>query len=238
MPRKKIVAVIQSNYIPWKAYFDQINMADIFVFYDDVQYTKRDWRNRNRVKTPGGVKWLTIPCGQNTGRLICNVSIEGSYWQKKHWKTICHSYTKSKYFRFYEAFFEELYLGRQWQNLSELNQTFIRRICREILGINTEFRDSRDFSLSPHLKKEDRWIELLRMMGATDFILGPSGRAYLNKDREMKLKKEDGINVIWMDYSGYPEYTQLFPPFDHHVSIIDLIFNEGKGATQFMKSFR
>ncbi len=233
----KTIALIQSNYIPWKGYFDQINMAVIFVFYDDVQYTTRDWRNRNKVKTKAGVKWLTIPCGKDLNRLICDVSIESSYWQRKHWATLCQSYSKSRYFRIYKEFFEELYLGREWKNLSELNQTFIKRISTELLGTATEFMDSRKFSLSPEMKKEDRWIELLRLLGGTDFIVGPSARGYLDLEKQQKVK-ENGINLIWMNYSGYPEYKQLFPPFIHHVSVLDLLFNVGPDAPYFIWGWR
>ena len=232
----KTVSCIQSSYIPWKGYFDQINMADVFVFYDDVRYTKEDWRNRNKIKTRWGLQWLTVPCGKDQNRLICDVRIESSHWQRKHWATICHAYSKSRFFNMYKEFFEELYLDNQWQWLSELNQTFIKRISQEILGIDTEFRDSREFSLDSNKIKEDRWIELLILIGTSDFVIGPSAGSYLDEGKQRKVSGH-GINLIWMGYSGYPEYAQLFPPFEHHVSIIDLIFNEGPNARAFMESF-
>jgi hypothetical protein len=148
------VAMIQSSYIPWKGYFDQINMADIFVFYDDVQYTKEDWRTRNRIKTSQGLQWLTIPCGENLKRLICDVRMESVHWQRKHWKSIHQNYRKAQYFDVYAGYFEPLYLEREWIYLSDLNQTFTKMIAREILGIDTVFRDSREFGLSPGKKRE------------------------------------------------------------------------------------
>lgn len=227
----KKVAILQSNYIPWKGYFDIINMVDEFVFYDDVQYTKNDWRNRNKIKTPHGTKWLTIPCGKNEKRLICDVILRDKRWQEKHWNIIKQSYDKSKYWKQYNSFFEPFYLEKKWVNLSELNRFLIIEISRKILGIDTVFRDSRDYNL--RLSKGNRVLELLKKMKADYYLSGPAAKAYL---REEKFKVLN-IKLEWMDYSDYPEYNQLFPPFEHKVSILDLIFNEGPNSTKFMKSF-
>jgi hypothetical protein len=229
---KLTVATIQSSYIPWKGYFDQINMADIFVFYDDVQYTKQDWRTRNRIKTAQGLQWLTVPCGEDLSRLICDVRIESTHWQRKHWKSISQNYRKARYFERYRDLFESFYLEREWGGLSELNQACTKMIAEEILGMSTEFRDSREFELSSTLKKEDRLLELLRKLGADRLVIGPSARAYLEG-----LSDGGGLEIVYMDYSGYPEYRQLYPPFEHQVSIIDLIMNEGPDAPRYMLSF-
>jgi hypothetical protein len=230
------VAMIQSSYIPWKGYFDQINMADIFVFYDDVQYTKEDWRTRNRIKTSQGLQWLTIPCGENLKRLICDVRMESVHWQRKHWKSIHQNYRKAQYFDVYAGYFEPLYLEREWIYLSDLNQTFTKMIAREILGIDTVFRDSREFGLSPGKKREDRWLELMQKLGAERLLAGPKARTYLDEPAKRKVRAQ-GVEMVWMDYSGYPEYRQLYPPFEHHVSIVDLIMNEGPNAADHMLSF-
>ena len=142
----KRVAILQSNYIPWKGYFDLINMVDEFVFYDDVQYTTRDWRNRNIIKTFHGLKWLTIPCGASRKRLICDVRIIDRLWQNKHWHSIVLSYKKSIYFNKYSDFFEDFYLNNIWSNLSELNHYLIKTISNNILNIKTKFIDSRQFN--------------------------------------------------------------------------------------------
>jgi len=228
---KLTVATIQSSYIPWKGYFDQINMADIFVFYDDVQYTKQDWRTRNRIKTAQGLQWLTVPCGEDLSRLICDVRIESTHWQRKHWKSISQNYRKARYFDKYRNFFEPLYLEREWSSLSELNQTFTKMIATEILGMKTEFRDSREFELPSAGTKEGRLLELLRKLGADRLVIGPSARAYLES-----MSDDGGLEIVYMDYSGYPEYRQLYPPFEHQVSIIDLIMNEGPDAPKYMLS--
>jgi len=228
---EKIVGMTQSNYLPWKGYFDYINSVDEFYFYDDVQYTKQDWRNRNLIKTPKGVEWLTVPVGSNRNRLICEVEIKEHSWQKSHWGRIVQYYRTAPYFKMYKEFFEEFYRGREWTNLSEMNQTMIKRISREILGIETKFGDSRPFNLQG--KKEQRYIPLLKEVGCTTFLSGPSAKNYLKEETMAK----EGIHLEWMDYEGYPEYNQLYPPFNHRVSILDLIFNEGPNMKEYMLSF-
>ena len=226
---KNKVAILQSNYIPWKGYFDTIRSVDLFIFHDDLQYTKGDWRNRNKIKTPNGIKWLTIPCGTNEKRLICEVEITDHSWQKQHWNLIQMSYKKSEYFSVYKSFFEDIFLGENWKNLSDFNQTIIKKISKEILNIDTEFDDSRRYELKE--KKGDRVIELLKKANAEYYLSGPAAKDYINE----KVFKENNISLEWMDYSNYPEYTQLYPPFEHFVSIIDLIFNEGPNTLNFMK---
>ena len=225
------VAVIQSNYIPWKGYFDIINAVDLFIFYDDVQYTHRNWRNRNLIKTPAGLQWLSIPCGTNTKRCIYEVTISNGPWQKKHWHAIELNYSRARYFKEYRPFFENIYLKNTWQNLSEFNQYLIKKISKEILNIDTVFKDSKDFR--PVGKKEARILDLLKKCKATEYICGPLAKNYINEENFQSA----GIKLEWMDYNGYPQYNQLFPPFSHNVSIIDLIFNEGPHATAYMKSF-
>lgn len=228
----KKVAVIQSNYIPWKGYFDIIHHVDQFIFYDDVQYTKNDWRNRNRIKTALGIRWLTIPVGSPEQRLICEVELNDNHWPRKHWATIQQSCSKAPYFRQYRDFFERVYTQTKWTNLSELNQFLIKTISSEFLGIKTEFRDSREFCLTR--KKGDRLLDLLQQTAATLYVSGPSARDYLDEQRFT----EAGIELVYKDYSGYPEYPQLFPPFEHQVSILDVLFNCGPEAPYYIWGWR
>ena len=229
---KKRVAILQSNYIPWKGYFDLINMVDLFVFHDDLQYTKGDWRNRNLIKTPKGVQWLTIPCGTNEHRLICEVGLTDHAWQAKHWALIKANYERAEHFKQYRPFFEEIYLGAKWRNLSDMNQAVVMGISRELLGIKTEFEDSRKYSLAQ--RKAERVKEILLKCGADEYLSGPAAKDYLAEE----FLADEGIRLEWMDYQGYPEYPQLYPPFTHQVSIIDLVFNTGEQAVNFMKSFK
>jgi hypothetical protein len=231
-PGHRTVAVLQSNYIPWKGYFDIVHDVDLFIFYDDVQYTKNDWRNRNRVKTANGTEWLTIPTGDNSKRLICEVDITAAHWQTKHWKTIQQCYGRCPHFARYAPFFEELYLGCRWTSLSALNQHVIQLISREFLGITTEFKDSREFASDG--RKLDRLLDLVTRTGAHRYISGPAARDYIDPS----LFAAKGIELVWKDYSGYPEAPQRFPPFRHDVSIVDLLFNVGPNAPWYIWGWR
>lgn len=225
----KSVAILQSNYLPWKGYFDLIRQVDLFVFYDDRQYTKNDWRNRNRIKTAGGLRWLTVPCGGSESRLICEVELGDPVWQRKHWRTLVHEYGRAPCFERYRSFFEHVYLERTWATLSELNHFLIRHLATEFLGLDTAFDDSRNHPLVGD--KGDRVLELLRHVGATRYLSGPAARAYL----EPGAFAAAGIELCWMDYSGYPEYPQFHPPFVHEVSIVDLLFHQGPDAARFLQ---
>jgi hypothetical protein len=225
----KKVAVLQSNYIPWKGYFDIINSVDLFIFYDDVQFKKNDWRNRNKIKTQGGLKWITIPCGHQNFKLIYEVDFVNSDWQIKHWNLIKAHYSKAPYFNHYKKFFENIYLNQNWKNLSKLNQYLIKTISLEFLNIKTQFDDSRNYNIQG--KGEDRLINLLKKANTTKYISGPSAKAYISNDRFLS----EGIHLEWMNYNNYPQYSQLYPPFEHAVSIIDLLFNTGPNAKNFFK---
>jgi len=228
----KTVAVIQSNYIPWKGYFDIIHDADLLIFYDDLQYTKNDWRNRNKVKTPQGLLWLTIPVGTSKDRLICEVTLNDPKWQSKHWQTIQQNYVKAPYYARYRPFFEEVYLGRRWSNLSELNQFLIKAISQDLLSMHTQFCDSREYAAEG--KKLDRLINLLSQAGADSYVSGPAAKGYIQESRF----QEAGIELAWKSYAGYPEYQQFSPPFEHGVTILDLLFHTGPDAPWYIWGWR
>ncbi len=228
----KRVAVLQSNYIPWKGYFDIIHDVDLFIFYDDLQFTKNDWRNRNRIKAATGTEWITIPVGQDTNRLICEVQLKDNAWQAKHWRTLQQVYGRCPFFGLYRSYFEDVYLGRIWTNLSELNQSLIRHISCEFLGLKTMFADSRSWALRG--QKLDRLLDLLVQSGATSYLSGPAAKDYIEVERFERV----GITLGWKSYTGYPEYSQRFPPFEHGVSILDLLFNTGPEAAQHIWGWR
>lgn len=227
----KKIAVTQSNYIPWKGYFDMINKVDVFVIYDDVQYTKREWRNRNRIITKDGLLWLTIPVQVKNrfGQLINETMVSDEKWKIKHWKTIKANYSKAKWFDRYAPIFEDLFKSRLSNNLSEINKIFLSAVC-DIMGIETKFLDSSELNLIGD--KTERLVNVCIMLDADVYLSGPAARSYLD---ETKFE-EHNIKVEWMYYDNYPEYTQLFPPFEHSVSIVDLIFNEGPDAWEYMKT--
>jgi hypothetical protein len=226
----KCVAILQSSYIPWKGYFDLIHDADELVFHDDVQYTV-DWRNRNRIKTPHGVQWLTIPVGTSPRRRICDVELPANGWARNHWRRIEASYARAPHFAMYRRSLEDMYLRMAFDRLADLNQLLIRTIARW-LGITTTFRDSREFPL--RAKKQDRVLEILHHTGADAYVSGPAARAYLEPLRFAAA----GIALRWKDYGGYPEYPQLHPPFVHEVSVLDLLFHTGKEAPSYIWGWR
>jgi len=218
------VAILQSNYLPWKGYFDIIHDVDLFVFYDCVQFTPRDWRTRNRIKTASGAQWITVPVGADRNRLIHDVAIPSADWQSKHWQTLRQNYGKCPHFERYRSWLEHVYLGTTWTSLSELNQSTIQHIASEILGISTSFIDSRQYEAEG--QKLDRLLDLVRKTAATSYLSGPAAKDYIVPERFADL----GVELRWKDYAGYPEYPQRFPPFEHGVSILDLLFNTGLDA--------
>jgi hypothetical protein len=228
----KKVAVLQSNYFPWKGYFDIIHDVDVFIFHDDLQFTKNDWRNRNRIKTPNGTRWLTIPVGPRDEQLICEVQLPDRDWQKDHWNIIDRCYRKAPFFKQYQSFLEEVFLGKKWNSLSELNQYLIRSISKEFLSIKTEFQDSREYCVEG--RKTDRLLSLLRKVGANIYLSGPAGRDYIDEKRF----EEARIKLFYKNYDGYPEYPQFYPPFAAGVSIIDLLFHVGPDAPYYIWGWR
>jgi WbqC-like protein len=224
----KKVAIVQSNYIPWKGYFDLIAAVDEFILYDDAQFTKNDWRNRNRIKTPKGLEWLSIPVGQDIRRRIRDVELPERRWQERHWKTLEVNYRRAAHFAEIAALLEPLYLERSHLRLSALNREFIEAICR-YLRIPTRISNSWDYELIEG--KTDRLVALVAQAGAGEYVSGPSAKSYLDE----RVFAERGIGLTWFDYAGYPAYPQLWGEFSHEVTILDLLFNCGRDASRYMR---
>ncbi len=228
-----ILAIDQPNYIPWKGYFDLIHDVDLFIFYNDVQYTSRDWRNRNIIITPNGTQWLTVPVGQKTHRLICDVKMEDDSWQKVHYETIKYAYSKSPYFKKYKDFLEECYLGKKWEYLYELDQYLTVEISRRYLGISTKFADSRDYET--HGVKHERLLSLIEAVGDVSiYESGPAAKDYIVSEDYMR----HDITLRWKNYDNYPQYPQNGKEFVHAVSILDLLFNVGPDAPYYIWGWR
>jgi hypothetical protein len=220
-------AIIQSNYLPWKGYFDIIHDVDVFVFLEDVQYTRRDWRNRNQVKTPGGVKWISVPVLGGINQRIYDVKIDYSQdWREKHKQTIHHSYASAPYYNTYKSEIFDIY-SKKFETLSELNIFSIQRISK-ILGIETKFLNSKEMRTDG--TKDDKLLSVCQIIGADSYLTGPSAKNYIKNDKFLKAK----IELNFKDYSGYPEYSQLWGTFDHGVSVIDLIFNCGERSSYYI----
>ena len=229
-PRHRI-AIIQSSYIPWKGYFDIIRAVDRFVLLDDAQMTKRDWRNRNLIKTDRGLRWLTVPV-ETKGRFhqsIDETRIAGP-WADRHWASLQHAYGKAPYFAVLGPRIRTLYEAADKESmLSRINHALTRGIC-DMLGIMTPLEFSRAFM--PQGTKTDRLLSICIATGATDYLSGPSAQAYLDVEQFAAA----GIAVQWADYRGYPPYPQLHSAFEHGVTILDLLFNTGPDAPKYMKA--
>ncbi len=229
----KTIAILQSNYIPWKGYFDLIHSVDEFVLYDDVQYTKRDWRNRNKIKGPNGTLWLTIPV-KVKGRYLQTIretEIDGVAWARSHWQSIQQFYGKAPYFTDYEEVLSDLFLSDLPNDLSTVNRIFLEALCRA-MNISTPISSSITYDLEGK-KPTEKLILICKGAGATTYVSGPAAKAYLDEEAFAR----EGISVKWFSYEGYPEYPQPYPPFRHDVSLIDLLLNTGSQARNYMLSF-
>ena len=229
----KKVAILQSNYIPWKGYFDLIAAVDEFILYDDMQYTRRDWRNRNKIKTPEGFAWLTVPVkvkGKYT-QLIRETEIDGSAWAEKHWRSLAHHYQRATCFEEIAAWLKPLYLETCHTHLSTLNRALIEQVCA-YLGIRTVISNSWEYQLADG--KTRRLVDLCLQAGAAEYLSGPAAKGYL----EEGVFAEAGVRMTWFDYEGYPEYPQLWGDFTHYVSIVDLLFNCGRDSGAKMRYVR
>ena len=221
------VGIIQSNFLPWRGYFDFIREVDLFILHDDLQYTKGDWRNRNRIKTPRGTEWITVPVHyQHTNQLIEQTEIDYSTpWAVRILNRIRESYKTAKNFEPYFSELSEL-LVKPAASISELNWRLILWVCGH-LKIKTPITFSREYH--PQGTKTERLLGILRKVGATSYLSGPAAQVYLKPS----MLEEAGIQLGYKVYE-YPEYDQLFPPFDSNVSVLDLLFMHGPDAVRYL----
>lgn len=227
----RIIAISQSNYIPWKGYFDFIKSVDTFVFLDDVQYTRGDWRNRNIVKSAHGPLWLSIPVKSRgrSGQRIADTIVQSASWAKQHSRTIEHVYKQSKHFDQFWDWLKSLYeRAAEFERLKAINRLFLFEILK-VLEIRTEIRDSSELELDEG--KTARLVSMCLQLNATKYVSAPNTKSYL----DTSLFQKAGIQVRFFAYPEYPEYEQLFPPFEHKVSIIDTILNCGYSTVGMLK---
>ncbi len=224
--------ILQPSYIPWRGYFDQIDRADVFVFYDDVKYDKNGWRNRNRIKAPQGSRWITIPVltgGLETNQTPINeICIDWSQdWNRVHWNTLTTYYARAPFFDRFSPLLQPFY-EQQTALLADFVIALTIALAREI-GFDTQFlRSSQIEGISGH--KTERLIQILTRLGASEYVSGPSARDYLEEDRFAQA----GIDLSYMEYK-YPEYEQLYPPYDPQVSILDLMFMTGPETLRYIR---
>jgi len=222
------VGIIQSNFLPWRGYFDFIRESDLFIIHDDLQYTKGDWRNRNKIKTSRGVEWITVPVRyHHTRQLIEETSVDySSPWAQKMLNRIREAYGRAPYF---ELYFSELHdlLMKPAASISDLNLRLIKWVCCH-LEIDTPIKMSHEYH--PQGAKTERLIGILQQVQATTYLSGPAAQTYLIP----QLFEQAGIRLKYKQYN-YPEYEQLYPPFEAAVSVIDLLFMKGKEAISYME---
>ena len=227
----KRLAIVQSSYVPWKGYFDLIRACDEFILLDDVQFTRRDWRSRNRIKTKDGIAWLTVPV-QSKGRYLQRIDeivVADPQWGVRHWETIRASYGRTPFFAEYAPRFEPIFREPPSERLSAINHALIAALC-SALGIGTPITWSTDYETRDG--RNQRLIDLCVQAGATEYLSGPNAAGYLDRQAFAAA----GVAVRFADYTGYPEYPQPHPPFEHAVSALDLLFCTGPRALDYMKA--
>ncbi len=218
MASKKI-AISQSNYLPWRGYFDLIDSVDAFLLYDIVQFTKNDWRNRNKILTPFGVKWLTIPVGQKIDRRICDVDLPDTDWREKHIEKLYESYKNAPNFQLVMSQLEPVIGDISIKKLSDLNRRLIEKIC-QLLRIETVISEVNDRFLE-YTCPSRRLVEICKSEGAREYCTGPNGLNYLNLD----IFAQEGITVTVFEYQKYTTYKQLWADsFEEGLSVADYLF--------------
>ncbi|MDR0813162.1 MAG: WbqC family protein [Oscillospiraceae bacterium] len=231
---KKTLGIIQPFYIPWKGYFDIIHDSDEFVLYNDVRYVEHSWLNRNQIKTPSGAHWLTIPVKTKGlyDQHIDQAELVSSAWAKKHFQTIRQFYSKAPFWKHYESWLADLYARAENESLiAKVNELFIREISVE-LGITTKIVLSDEYNL--HDGKTGKLIEFCEQSGSSRYISGPAAKDYITPESFA----EAGVELIWKDYSGYPEYSQQHGEFIHGVSVLDLLLSVGTEAPYYIWGWR
>lgn len=224
-----IVCITQPTYLPWLGFFDKLVHSDIVIFYDNAQFVKRGktFHNRNKIRTPNGWMWLTIPVIAPLGIKIKDVRINNTLnWREKHWKSIVHSYKKAKFFDQYEYIFEEIY-SKDWEYLCDFNLSIIRKIIK-ILGIRIDVMLASELG-ETNLSATDELLWYCKKVSATTYLSGAFGKNYLELD---KFANEN-IKVGFQDYK-HPEYKQLYKQFEPFMSVIDLIFNHGPNSLSIL----
>lgn len=221
------VVVLQPTYLPWMGYLGMVDLADIFVFYDDVQFSVQSWQQRNKIKTAQGWIWLTVPVVRQFGSTINDTRINNiTNWNKKHWESIKQSYSKAPFFEKYALIFQGVY-ENEWEYLADLNISLIKKTA-EILGLETKFMVSSE--LKSEGVKTERLMNILNKIGATEYISGPGARDYIEVDKF----KENSVKLYWYEYQ-HPVYPQIRGEFIPYLSVIDLLFNTGDEALRYIR---
>ena len=217
----KTVVILQPGYLPWLGFYEQMVRSDAFVYFDDAQYSKESWRNRNRIKTPQGAQWLTVPVLLK-GRgfpPIREVEIDNTQsWKRSHLGSIVQNYRKAPHFQWAYDALEEVY-ANLWERLIDLDVALVDT-TRQLLGLDRTVVFSSQLGVEG--EGTERLVGISRAVGADQFYEGAVGEGYV----DMKAFDAAGIRVEFQRYD-HPVYPQLHGAFLSHLSIIDLLFNCG-----------
>ncbi|KAF1079807.1 MAG: hypothetical protein GQF41_3924 [Candidatus Rifleibacterium amylolyticum] len=225
-----MIGILQPGYLPWLGFFEQINRSDAFVLYDDVQYDKHSWRNRNRIKGSNGIQWLTVPVHVKFEEhpAISDVRIDNSTnWKRKHLAAIRQSYSKAPFFKDYIGIFEDAY-QREWELLVDLDLYFIEKMLDCLVLSHKKLVRSSQIAVE-NGDRIQRLINICHAMGADEFYEGAAGKNYIDDDNFARA----GIRVIYQDYQ-HPQYSQLYGDFVPYLSIVDLLFNHGSDSLKIL----
>jgi hypothetical protein len=223
-----IVTISQPRYLPWLGYFHKIAVSDVFMYLDTVQYTPRDWENRNKIKTDRGWAWLTVPVKARYRALILEISIDNEQpWAHKHWNSIRTYYGAAPHFSRYAESLRALYQDRAWESLLDLNLALTNYLCQCFGFTSTKIVKASDYQCTQH--GTDLLVQLARAVGASVYYSGSQGRAYLDESAFQAA----GILVAYQDYR-HPTYPQHYGAFEPAMAALDLLFNCGPAAGEII----
>lgn len=225
--------ILQPTYLPWMGYFDMIDSSDIYVMFDHIQFEKKSWQQRNKIKTANGVIWLTIPVKEREKNArICDtiISYDRENPLEKHMKSITLAYKKAPYFSVYKSLFEDIY-SSGFNQISVLNCSLINTICG-ILGVKTKIISSSNLNLGDEkMEKTEKVINLCKKVDITHLYDGKVAEEFLDKS----LLEKAGISITFQNFK-HPTYKQLWGDFIPYLSVIDLLFNEGDKSLEIIRS--
>ena len=229
------VAIAQPTYLPWLGYFDLLDQVDQFVVLDTVQFEKQSWQQRNRIKTPTGLLWLTIPVvfrGRLSQRIVDVEIREAEFWSG-HLRALELNYRRAPFFdKYYPELSELMRSASSELRLAELTIALLHWLV-EVLGIKTPIVRSSELPVEG--KRTHLLAEICGLLGAKSYVSPLGSAAYLLND--LTILNSRGVEVVFQNYE-HPMYRQLFPPFQAHASVIDLLFNEGSNSLATIRSGR
>jgi hypothetical protein len=225
----EMLVLHQSNFLPWIGYFNQIALASEFIIYDEVQYTKNDWRNRNKISTSHGDRWITVPTDGNTSKKINQVEVGEGPWRKKMVRTIDQAYRKAEFSHLYNAQLEKIILNQELKKLSDLNEELIRWAAKH-LKISTKISRSEVIEYDRSASPTQRIIEICKFKGEKSYLTGPAALNYL----EIRKLKNNGIELFLINYDTLKAYPQKSSKFIRGLSIIDLLMHAGSESGKYL----